>query len=53
MYYVRFIISSSALNIVTLIIPRLISKQNYFTHLTACIGNDTNFGKAYGMTNAM
>lgn len=52
MYYVRFVSLSSAPNIVTHIIPRLISKQNYYTHLTACIWNDTNFGEAYGMTNA-
>lgn len=52
MYYVRFVSLSSALNIGTLTIPRLISEQNYFPHLTACIWNDTNFGKAYGMTNA-
>lgn len=48
----RFVSLSSALAIVTLVIPRLISQQNYFAHLMACIPNDTNFGKAYGMTNA-
>lgn len=53
MYYLRFPGGTSALDVVTLRIPRLIPKQNYFTHVTACIWNDPDFGKAYGVTNAM